>query len=187
MKSFSEYLIESDQKTYDFKVKIAMRVQDLHLDQIEAALKAVDLVKVGKVTHIPMQAHREFPSMGPIEASLVDVSVRFPTNEDNIRNLIVSRALIPTASVYVYTKGQFEIGDKISPDAVFGPKESILTKELEAGESAQEQVGDMKVGSFLKDLQTRKYDVEGEKTAKAKTTNDTPQNNTSPFSKDNRK
>jgi hypothetical protein len=187
MKSFSEYLIESDQKTYDFKVKVAMRVDDLHLDQIEAALKAVDLVKVGKVTNLPMQAHREFPAKGPIEVSLFDVSVRFPSTEDQIRNLITSRALIPAASVFVYTKGQFEIGDKISPESAAASKEAILTKELEVGESAQEQVGDKKVTSFMKELQTRKYELEGEKTAKAKTTNDLPQGNDSPLSKVKRK
>ena len=188
MKSFQEYLMESQAKTYDFKVKIAVRITDEMLDQIEQALKAVDLAKVGKPKFLPMQTYREFPAMGPIEATLLDVSVNFPVNEEQIKNLIVERAFINSGSIFVYTKGQFEIGDSITPDANFdGTGESILTKDLEKVDGGQEQVGDKRVSNFMKELSTRKYELEGEKTAKAKTTNELPMGTTSPYNKGSKK
>lgn len=187
MKSFSEYLLESSQKTYDFKVKIAMRVDDDTIEKIESALKAVDLASIGKPTFLPIQVHREFPSRGPIEASLIEVSVHFPVNEEKIKNLIAERGFIPLNALFVYTKGQYDLNSEVSPDTEFGSKDAILTKELEAGQSAQDQVGDKRVSGFLKELQTQQFDIEGGKTAKANTTNDLPQGTDSPFSKVKRK
>lgn len=178
MKSFQEYLFESSQKTYEFKAKFAVRLTDEDINLIEQALKAVDVANVGKPKFLPMQTHREFPAAGPIEATLLDITVSFPVNEEMVKSLIADRAFLNKADFIVYTKGQFELQPET--DGLFEKTgEAILNKEQLEDESGQHQVGEKRVSEFMKDLHTRKYDIAGDDTTKVKTTNELPQNNTS--------
>jgi hypothetical protein len=59
--------------------------------------------------------------------------------------------------------------------------EPLLTKELENTSGGQIQVGQKRLDSMLKELESTKFEYAAKNTEKLKTTNELPQGNTSPY------
>lgn len=181
MKPFLSFLTECTQK-YEFKVKIAgVEMTDQVKDQLEHALSAYSIDSISKPQHLPIaSSHLDFPTMENVEVYMINVTLKYPCTDEQLRQTIASQGRIPMANVVIVPKNQpEELQRELDANKKEDSKALLDTEDL-GGESAQEQVGDKKISSFLKDLQTRKYDIEGS-TEKAKTTNDLPMNNTSPI------
>jgi hypothetical protein len=186
MKTFKNYLTEST-CCYEFKIKIAgIELDSDAQDRIEHALKAFDLDRISKPKHLPIKdQHIDFPSMGNVDVYLITVSLKYPCTDAQLRQTISVQGRIPLASIVVIPKNQPEELRREAEEAAGEQKDkkALLDTPDLGGECAQDKAGQKYTDSMLKDLQTRKYDIAGEATPKAKTTNDLPQNNTSPVRK----
>lgn len=177
MKNFQAYFFEAG-KLFEFRVKLAgVDPKGEVMESIKHALNAYEVETIGKVKRLPIQEHRDFPKMGPCECYQFDVAVRYPTITEQIRQLIVQRAQIPGDKVCVYTKAQMEQQELNVAEEVKGP---VLEQEQLNDVPAQDIVGEKRLTSLLKELETRKYEIAGTEKVDGKTTNEIPQGTESP-------
>jgi hypothetical protein len=177
MKNFQAYFYEAG-KLFEFRVKLSgVDPKGEVMESIKNALNAYEVETIGKVKRLPIQEHRDFPKAGPVEVYQFDVAVRYPTITEQIRQLIIQRAQITGDKVCVYTKTQMEQEELNVASEVKGP---VLEQEQLDDVPAQDAVGEKRLTSLLKELETRKYDIEGTEKADGKTTNEIPQGTTSP-------
>jgi hypothetical protein len=177
MKNFQAYFFEAG-KLFEFRVKLAgIDPKGEVMERIKNALNTYEVETIGKVKRLPIQEHRDFSRAGPVEVYQFDVAVRYPTITEQIRQLIIQRAQIAGENVCVYTKSQMEQEElNVSEES----KEAVLEQEEMSSESGQELVGEKRLTSFFKELETRKYDIDGKEKADGKTTNEIPQGTESP-------
>lgn len=177
MKKFQAYFYEAG-KLFEFRVKLAgVDPKGEIMESIKNALNAYEVETVGKVKRLPIQEHRDFPKAGACECYIFDVAVRYPTITEQIRQLIIQRAQIPGDKVCVYTQAQMEQEElNASEDS----KGAVLEQEELTAESGQDLVGEKRLTSFLKELETKKHEIEGKEKADGKTTNEIPQGTESP-------
>lgn len=179
MKSFQNYIYETH-KTFEFRVKIAnVEPKGTVLEAIKNALDAYGLESISKPKRLPIQEHKSFSKLGPCECYIMDVAVRYPTVVEQIRQLIVDRAQVSSDCICVYTKDQAEQEDAVQ-ERIDGQGPVLETPELTADAGGQEAVGEKRVGSLLKELESRKYEIEGTEKADGKTTNELPMGDVSP-------
>ncbi len=188
MKHFTDYLIESEEKTYDFKIKIAdIDATNEVQDQIEHALKAYDIVQISKPKRLPIcDNHPDFPEITNCEVSIINVSLKYPCNDAQVLQVLLTQGRIPAGHVKVVPKNapdellQDEVEDETKK------KGAVLTKDLESVTGGQVQVGQKRLDSMLKELETERKSSSRvsrfEKTEKVdtKSTNDLPMNTKSP-------
>lgn len=187
MKNFTQYLLESEQKTYEFKIKIAnIDVTNDVQDQIEHALEAFEVVSVSKAKHLPVSDKcLDFPKFDKCDVYLINASLKYPCTDEQLRQALGAQGRIPLANVVVTPKNQPEELRRESDEdesTNTKKKEAILSKDLEKIEGGQPQVGQKRVDSMLKDLAKNSTKLEFEKKEKvdSKDTNALPQNNKSP-------
>ena len=179
MKNFQTYFYEAN-KVYEFRVKLAgVNPRGEILERIKNALDAYQLETVSAVKRLPIQEHKEFPKAGAVECYMFEIGVKYPTIAPQIRQLIAERAQINAEWICVLTKcqGSYEDATQEHIDSVKSP---ILEEPELAAESGQELAGQARIGSLLKELETRKYEFAQNGTEQAKTTNELPQGETSP-------
>jgi len=185
MTTFLKILQES-KKQYEFKLRIAnIDTDSKFLDKLEVILQAFELADISKPKSIPVQEHPIlFPALGPCEVVDINLTLNYPCIAEQIRAMIVNLLKVPAQQVVVLPKGVDEEQYVILNHTTNKNKKALLNTELEDdGIKGDDYYGDKMVSSFLKDLNTRKYDIAGEATPKAKTTNEIPQQNTSPVGK----
>lgn len=181
MKTFLSYLTECATK-YEFKIKIAGYEIDGEIqDNLEHALKAYGLESISKPKRLPItDKHIDFPSLGNIDVYLMNVVLTYPVTDAQLRQTISDQGRFPLGSIVVIPKNQpEEVRRDAEAEDDDKEKKAILDTEELGGESAQDQVGQKKLDSFIKELETREYEIEG-KAEKLKTTNELPMNNKSP-------
>lgn len=187
MKNLSQYLIESEQ-TYDFKIKIAnIEIDNDVLDRIEHALNTFEVASLSKPKSLPIEDKSlDFPSLANCEVSLISASLKYPCNDEQVRQAVSQQARLPLANIVVIPKNQPEEllrDQKVEDEANNKKYEPILTKELENVSGGQLLVGMKRVDSMLKEIETRKMELAAKSEADGKTTNSLPQDNTSPVAK----
>jgi hypothetical protein len=183
MKPFLHYLTES-QHTYEFKIKIAdIEPTPEMLDHLEHALKAYDLESISKPKRLPIQDHIDFPQMGPIEVYVMDVVLKYPCNDAQLRQTVHDQGRFPLANIMVVPKNHPEELRRDEEAAASDKKpEAILTKDLEdTGVKGEDFHGKKQIDSMLKELTTRKYEFAEKEPTKVKTTNDLPVGEKSPI------
>ena len=187
MKNFLEYLTDSE-KTYEFRIKIANVDPAECLEKIENALEAFDVASISKPKRLPIkESDIDFPNMPNCQLYLMDIVVKYPCNEQQIRNVVSQRACIPANNVFVIPKNhpeeQRRWNEENSSDIrEYVKGESVLDKPY-ADDPKAKAAGDAYSGfmTILKELSQVKLDeAEGGKTDKAETTNDLPQGDVSP-------
>ena len=158
MKAFTEYLAELNRK-YEFVVRVANCSTEGSLSEnIKGALAQYKVESVGSARRLPIQEHQEFPGLGPCEVHLVEVTVVYPTITDQIRQLIAERLHISAKNVIVRTKLE-ESQREAKPIEPRKAKDgSIISNPDMETESAHHLVGNQRVDSMLKELQSRKYE-----------------------------
>lgn len=192
MKSLNQYIIESSQ-TYDFKIKIAgIDINNDIMDRIEHALDTFDIVSLSKPKNLPIETKNlDFPSFPNVEVSLIIASLKYPCTDTQIRQAITQQARLPAANIVVIPKNQPEelMREKDAEDETkIIDKEPILTKELENVSGGQIQVGQKRVDSMLKELETRKNEFAAKGIpSEPETTNRLPMGTTSPVARNSHK
>lgn len=184
MKSLVEYLLDSE-KLYEFKIKLAVpELPNELMDRIEHALSAYEVARISKPKHLPIAVRNlDFPQHGPCDVFLITVALKYPCTDDQVRAVLGSQGRIPLGSIVVIPANQPEElrrdeEDEVDPNK---KKDAILTTELETTESGQPLVGGNRLNSMLKELESCKQEFATKQTSAAKTSNDLPQNNTSPM------
>ena len=170
MKSLKQFIVES-QKTYEFKIKLACDSDDLDMDRIEQAVASFEPVEISKPKSLPYQKSAEFPNIDATQIQLITVVTKYPSTPDQIRSMIASRCNFHNSNVIVRTAAQdaeFENQLAVDPSG-----EAILDKDYEDSDH-QDVVGQKAIDAAMKDHKSREYEFAGDKTARAKTTNDEP-------------
>jgi hypothetical protein len=188
MKNFLEYLTDSE-KTYEFRIKIANVDPSEKMDQLENALEAYGVESISKPKRLPIkESDIDFPNMLNCQLYLMDIVVKYPCNEQQIRNVVSQRACIPANNVFVVPKNHPEEQrrwneNNASDIREYVKGEAVLDKPYEDNPEAK-AAGNAYSGfmTILKELNQVKHEVaEGaDSTPSAKTTNDLPQGNESP-------
>ena len=187
MKSYKAYLTESH-KTYDFRIRIAGELPPDLQAKVKQVLEAYQVEKMPSPKRLPIQETPEFPNMGPVEINVIEVSLCYPCNDEQVRTLIAERTGINLACIKVNAANSpYEMalagGERSGPNKA---GESVLAQpDMVAEKKQPDLVGDERIPNLIKELEeTRKYEypeVAGEKTPVAKTTNELPVGNTSPI------
>lgn len=187
MKSFKSYLTES-QHTYDFKVRLACELPDDMMGKIKTVLEAYKVATVSKPKRLPIQETPEFPSLGPVEIHMFDVSLHYPCNDEQVRTLIAERCALSPAMVKVTpAHSPYEaVAAGLERSNLGDSRESVLLQaEMKAEKVSPTLVGDARIPELIKELEeTRKYEyskVAGGVTKKPQTTDDVPVGKISPL------
>jgi hypothetical protein len=164
MKAFQSYIYEIN-KPYEFRIKMATVNPSTVMEQIKNALDAYQLESVSAVKSLPIQEHREFPQWGPCECWTFDVKVAYPVTVPQVRQTLKERAGLNPDWICVRTLN--EAIDTDEAEAHGQDHEGALLDEEELkAESGQEYAGQVRAGSLLKELESRKFEfaAEGETT-----------------------
>ena len=166
MKPFQTYIAELN-KPYEFRIKLAtIEPKGEVMERIKAALETYQLESVSAVKSLPIQEHREFPQWGPCECWTFDIKVAYPVTVPQIRQTIKERAQLNPDCICVRNLREEEYTSEAESRGK-GHEGAILTDgELKADEGGQELAGQSRIGSLLKELESRKFEfaAEGEKT-----------------------
>jgi hypothetical protein len=182
MKSFGEYLTESADRVYEFKIKLSYEPTDREIAGIENVLKGFDMVSLSPAQRLPIQEHpADFANRGPVEVHVFEASVRYPVTGEQLRNLIRERAGVNDACLIVRTRK--EDADFVESYIQERAKKPVLTSELEDVKNDSSRT-DRQAESMLKELAKNRRTPHAEPVApnkeKFKSTNDIPQGNDSP-------
>ena len=162
MKSFKAYLTESI-RTYDFRVRIAGEVTTEAVAKMKSALELYKLESMSKPKRLPIQETSLFPSMGPVEVNVIDISVAYPCNDDQIRNAIAECGCFAAQCIRVNGQGgAFEAimdGTEVSNRGGKEGEAVLDEEEMKAEPVPKDLVGDARIPSLIKELEeTRKYE-----------------------------
>jgi hypothetical protein len=173
MKTFQTYIAELN-TAYTFRVKIAgVEPTGEVFERIKNALDTYQIESISKPKRMPIQEHREFPKLGPCECYVMEVTVKYPTTPVQIRQVIGARAMIDPTCLCVYNEDTAAQEDAVQER--IDNQGAVLT-EPEMKTDAAPVAGQELVSSFLKELETRKYEFAAKSEANDKTTNEVPQN-----------
>ena len=163
MKPFQTYIYELN-KPSEFRIKLAgINPKGDVMDRIKNALEAYQLESVSAIKSLPIQEHREFPQWGgPCEAYQFDVKLAYPTTSIAVRQLIKERAQINVD--WICVRNLNEAVDTEEAEARGKDQVGALLdeEELKADEGGQELAGQVRIGSLLKELESRKFDFSAE-------------------------
>jgi len=176
MKTFQTYIAELN-TAYTFRVKIAgVEPTGDVLERIKNALDTYQVENISKPKRMPIQEHREFPKLGPCECYVMEVTVKYPTNPTQIRQVIGARAMIDPTCLCVYTEDTAAQEDAVQER--IDNQGAVLTEPDMKTEAAPEY-GEKLISSFLKELSSRTYEFAAKPEGKPETTNQLSQNNNS--------
>jgi hypothetical protein len=188
MKPFQTYIFELN-KPYEFRVKMATVDPKSVMEQIKNALDAWQLESISAVKSLPIQEHREFPQWGPCECWTFDFKVAYPTNTVQVRQTLKERAKLNPDWICVRNLHEAEYTDEAEAPNADAQKGALLNQEdLGGSKEGQTLVGQNRIGSLLKELETREYEIAGTDTTTGgdkvpsygKTTNGIPQQDKAP-------
>jgi hypothetical protein len=185
MKTFKSYLTESH-RTYDFRIRIAGDMSDDMITKMKRALETYKVESISKPKRMPIQESPIFPNMGPVEINVIDVTLAYPANDDQVRNLVAECGCAAAACIKVTpAHSPYEAalaGEEISNK---GGDTVLLQQEMVAEKVDADLMGDARIPNLIKELaDTRKYEypeAAGGDLATAKTTNEIPVGRASPI------
>jgi len=159
MRTLTEYIIELN-PVYEFTVRLAgCDNKDSIKETVEGALSMYVVEQISSPKRLPVQEHADFPGMGVCECHLLEVTVRYPVQSDQVRQVLAEKMKISPRQVVVRTKTEDAIHMAQPAEPKKAKDGSVLNNpELEA-DSGQNLVGSQRIDSMLKELQTRKFDI----------------------------
>lgn len=180
MKPFQTYIAELN-KPCEFRIKLAtVNPKGEVMDRIKHALETYQLESVSAVKSLPIQEHKEFPQWGPCECWTFDVKVAYPVTVPQIRQTIKERAQLNPDWICVRNLNEAEFNDEFEAHGKDHDGALLDETELKDAPGAQELAGQSRIGSLLKELESRKFEFAEGSNEAGKTTNDTPQATQSP-------
>jgi hypothetical protein len=190
LKPFQTYIFELSRPS-EFRIKLAgVNPVGETMTKIKAALETYQLESVSAVKSLPVQEHREFPQWGgPCECWTFDVKLAYPTNSITIQQLLKERAQLNTDWISVRNLHEAEFTEEAETRGSLNPNKgtAILDDDrLQDAAGGQELAGQSRIGSLLKELESRKFEFAQDSKQAGKTTNDAPMGEKSPMSAQNK-
>ena len=182
MKPFQTYIFELS-KPSEFRIKLAgINPTGEVMDRIKNALEAYQLESVSAVKSLPIQEHREFPQWGgPCEAYQFDVKLAYPTTSIAVRQVIRERAQLNPDWICVRNLNESIDTEEAEARGKDHTGALLDEEELKADAGGQELAGQARIGSLLKELESRKFDFAQDSKEAGKTTDADPMGDTSPM------
>lgn len=151
MKNLQDYIYKLN-KVYEYRVKIAgVKPEGDILERIKNAANMFDVESITNARSIPIQEHRDFPKLGPCEAWVFEVSVKYPTTSALLRQVIKERANINPDCICVYTKDEDD--NVVTAESVGKDVKGARLDQLELDSTTgQELVGKARSDSLMKEL-----------------------------------
>lgn len=195
MKSFKDYLTE-DAREFSYRIKIAGELTAECLADIKKRLEKYDVVSVSDTKKTPILATpSDFPALKNTEINIIDFTFKYPASLDEIQQQ-VHLCGVPTDNIVVVDRKWDDSIEKEAQDTADQEKTSetkSLLMTTDMGKPTPEQK------ELSKRYATRdaamakqaakdgaKFTVAGGKTPAAKTTNDIPGDDISPFTNVNK-
>lgn len=181
LKPFQSYIYELN-KPSEFRIKLAgINPTGEVMDRIKNALEAYQLESVSAVKSLPIQEHREFPQWGgPCECWQFDIKVAYPTTAITMRQLIKERAQINLEWICVRNLNEANYTDEAEARGKDHEGALLDETELKDEPGAQELVGQVRIGSLIKELESRKFEFAEDSNESGATTNELPQGDKAP-------
>jgi hypothetical protein len=181
LKPFQTYIFELS-KPSEFRIKLAsINPTGEVMDRIKNALEAYQLESVSAVKSLPIQEHRDFPQWGgACECWQFDVKLTYPTTNIVVRQLIKERAGINVDWINVRNLNEANYTDEAEAHGQDHEGALLDETELKDAPDAQALAGQSRIGSLLKELESRKFEFAQESKEAGKTTNNAPLGNKSP-------
>ena len=157
MKSFKQYLTEN-KKEYKFRIKYAGTLAEIEISKIERVVEKYGLMDISKQKTTPIQEHpMHFQTMRNTEVSMVDVTVRYPTTTEILRNELSTYAGLNSSQIVVINSDNpTEISREELAELEDDEYKQKLTTENDMPDAAvvdpTEFYGDKYNEKFVKDL-----------------------------------
>jgi hypothetical protein len=181
MKPFQTYIAELN-TPYEFRIKLAtVNPRGEVMDRIKNALETYQLESISAVKSLPIQEHREFPQWGPCECWTFDVKVAYPVTVPQIRQTLKERAALNPDWIVVRNLNEAIDTDEAEACGKDHAGALLDETELKDAPNAQELAGQSRIGSLMKELESRKYEFAEANTERAKFNCDSPEGKTSPI------
>lgn len=186
MKPFAKYLAESE-RTYNYRIKVVGEVPSSFFKNLRDKCEQFDIVKMGDAKSTPVRKNvPDFPAFPNQSVTRVDVEFRYPAIEPQIKQLAQLLGLDPNRIVMNTTPYE-ESMDSESEKIEDENKDLINDPTYPAPDREQRALKkDYATGPYdhevLKNAYKSDFAVAGGKTPPAKTTNELPQGDKSPFS-----
>ena len=151
MKSFNEFLTESA-KTYNFKIRVAGVLPEDFVDHMKSNLEKYEVINLsaGKTTPI-MEKPLDFPQLQNMEVTHYEVELKYPVTAHVLEHYLVDNCSVSHSHFIV--RGEGDPVEMQQAEKDNKPYEAVLNTEELGGESAQEEVGDARIMSLLKELE----------------------------------
>lgn len=115
MKSFREYLEES-KKTYQYRIKTIVPIEDGMMDRIEEVLSKYDALEVSRPKVTILQKNPlDFPDVEAAEVSIVDVTTNLAASSYELQQLL--RGVLNIPEKFIVVRGAHEPIERYTTDA----------------------------------------------------------------------
>ena len=185
MKQFKEYLAES-QRTYHYRIKMVGETPPDFLKNLEEKMQQFDIVKISAPKQTPVQLKpADFPAFANDRVTSVDVELRYPAIEPQIKQLAQILGFDPNRVIML--TAAYEDSVDLEREKVEAENKDLLTNtDYHAPDREQKALyKDYATGPYdhavLKNAYRSDFTVAGGKTPAATTTNDLPQGVKSPM------
>jgi len=185
MKQFKEYLAES-QRTYHYRIKMVGETPPDFLKNLEEKMQQFDIVKISAPKQTPVQLKpADFPAFANDRVTSVDVELRYPAIEPQIKQLAQILGFDPNRVIML--TAAYEDSMDQEREKVEAENKNLLTNtDYPAPDREQKALyKDYATGPYdhavLKNAYRSDFTVAGGKTPAATTTNDLPQGVKSPM------
>ncbi|WP_396189437.1 hypothetical protein [Flavobacterium sp.] len=186
MKAFQTYIYEIN-KPYEFRITVANKNPSECLESIKMALDAYQLESISAIKSLPIQEHQAFPKWGACEAWTFDIKVAYPATAAGVRQLIRERTTLHPDWMSVRNLHEQEDTDEAEARGKDHEGALLDEEELKADAGGQELAGQSRIGSLLKELESRKFEFAATGSESGQTTNSAPTGDVSPVGTRQRK
>ena len=186
MKPFARYLAESE-RTYNYRIKVVGDVPAGFFKELKDKCAQFDVVKMSDPKSTPVRKHiPDFPAFPNQSMNIVDVEFKYPAIEPQIKQLAQILGLDPNR--IVMNTANHEDGLNVENAKIEDENKDLLNDtDYPAPDQMQKNLKkDYATGPYdhevVKNAYRSDFTVAGGKTPPAKTTNELPMGDKSPFS-----
>ena len=186
MKPFARYLAESE-RTYNYRIKVVGEVPAGFFKELKDKCAQFDVVKMSEPKSTPVRkVIPDFPEFPNQSMNIIDVEFKYPAIEPQIKQLAQILGLDPNRIV-MNTEG-YENSLNVENTKIEDQNKDLLDDPTYPAPDAEQKAlsKDYATGPYdhevVKNAYKSDFTVAGGKTPPAKTTNELPQGDKSPFS-----
>ena len=186
MKTFHQYIVESE-RTYNYRIKVVGDVPEGFFKTLEEKCSQFDVVKFSSAKTTPVRKTiPDFPAFPNQVLNIVDVEFKYPAIEPQIKQLAQLMGMDPNRIVMNTTP--YEDSLNTENTKIEDQNKDLLDDPTYPAPDAEQKAlsKDYATGPYdhevVKNSYKSDFTVAGGKTAPAKTTNELPMGDKSPFS-----